>query len=84
MNALKAARQQIENDPRSDSSRVLTRLVLALQDKGSLELSALYELDHDTFKLALRVLDEWRVDRYYAKKLKLFDISLQAKQLGAH
>ncbi|MBS0452442.1 MAG: hypothetical protein JSS14_14125 [Proteobacteria bacterium] len=84
MNALKAARQQIENDPHSDSSRALTRLVLALQNEGSFELSALYELDYDTFNLTLRILDEWRVDRYYAKKLKLFDISLQAKQLGAH
>jgi len=84
MNALKAARQQIENDPHSDSSRSLVRLVLALQDGGSFKLGALYELDFDTFELALRILKEWRVDRFYAKKLKLFDISLQAKQLAAH
>ena len=58
--------------------------MLALQDEGSFELSALYQLDYDTFNLALRILDEWRVDRYYAKKLKQIDISLQAKQLGAH
>lgn len=59
-------------------------MVLALQNESSFELSSPYELDYDTFNLSLQILDEWRVDRYYAKNLKLFDISLQAMQLGAH
>lgn len=43
INSLELARQQIESDPHSDSSRALVRLVLALQDEASFELSALYE-----------------------------------------
>jgi hypothetical protein len=31
--------------------------------------------------MALKVLEEWRIDRYFAGKAKLFDISLQAVQL---
>ena len=84
MNALKTARQQIERDPLSASSRSLATMVLALQDETSFELGSLYELDYDTFHLALRILDEWRVDRYYARKLKLFDVSMQAAALGGH
>jgi len=84
MNALKAARQQIEHDPHSISSKALARLVLALQNESSFELSALYDLAFDTFNIALRILDEWRVDRYYAKKLKLFDVSLQAVGMAGH
>lgn len=41
-------------------------------------------MDYDTFNLALHILEEWRVDRYYAKKLKLFDVSLQAVGLAGH
>jgi hypothetical protein len=35
----------------------------------------------DNFQLALDVLTEWRLDRYYASKVKLFDISSQVQEL---
>jgi hypothetical protein len=82
MNAIKIARRQIERDPLSESSRALARLVLALQNESSFDVACLYKLEYETFELALSILDEWRLDRYYAGKLKLFDISLQARELG--
>ncbi|MBO9647492.1 MAG: hypothetical protein J7605_03215 [Variovorax sp.] len=82
MNAIKTARQRIERDPGSESSRALVRLVLALQNETSFEVACLYKLDYDTFQLALSILEEWRLDHYYASKLKLLDISLQARALG--
>ena len=82
MNAIKIARQQIERDPESESSRALVRLVLALQNESSFDVACLYKLDYETFRLALSILEEWRLDHYYASKLKLFDISLQARALG--
>jgi hypothetical protein len=82
MNAIKIARQQIERDPESESSRALVRLVLALQSETSFDVTCLYKLDYETFELALSILEEWRLDHYYASKLKLLDISLQARALG--
>ena len=66
MNAIKLARRQIEKDPSSDASRALARLVVALQDEASFDVACLYKLDYETFRLALAILEEWRLDRYYA------------------
>ena len=41
----------------------------------------LYDLDYKSFQLAMDILKEWRLDRYYASKSKLFDLSLQVSEL---
>lgn len=82
MNAIKRARRFIEQNPEEGSAAVLSRLVLALEsDEHGFELSDLYELNIDSFDLAIDILKEWRLDRYYAGKAKLFDLSLQMAQL---
>jgi hypothetical protein len=43
-------------------------------------LSELYKMDYDTFKLALRVMDEWRNDRYFRSKVRLYDFAWQVKE----
>ena len=35
----------------------------------------------DQFGLALSILKEWRLDRYYAGKARLFDAALRAAEL---
>jgi hypothetical protein len=45
-------------------------------------ISQLYTLDFQRFALALRILDEWRLDRYYAGKARLFDVSLQSAEIN--
>ncbi len=83
MNAIKAARKLIAAEPESTPALTLSRLVLALESETAFELSALYKLDIAHFELALSILAEWRIDRYYAGKAKLFDLSYQVSRLPA-
>lgn len=81
MRALKQARKRIERDPHSPAAERLSRLVLALEGDTGFDLKALYELDYDDFQLALEVLQEWRLDRYFSAKFRLMDASLAAHEL---
>ena len=81
MNAIKVARRFIETDPTNESAQILARLVLALEAESSFELVDLYDLDYKSFQLAIAILTAWRLDRYYASKSKLFDLSLQVRDL---
>jgi hypothetical protein len=81
MHAIKSARQLILKDPTSKDSEILSSLVLAVQSEGNLEIARLYELDIESFELAISVLKEWRLDRYYAGKAKLFDMAMQVRDL---
>ena len=77
MRAIKEARKYIERSPKQPQALTLSRLVLALESEGVFKITDLYQLDMERFKLALEILDEWRLDRHYASKAKLFDVSLQ-------
>ena len=81
MRAIKEARKFIEKDPENPSAQTLSRLVLALESDSQFQISDIYKLDFDRFNLALEILAEWRLDRYYAGKARLFDISLQTAAL---
>lgn len=81
MRAIKEARRFIERDPANESARILSRLVLALESEADFAISDIYRLDFDRFTLALKILEDWRLDRYYAGKARLFDISLQTAGL---
>ena len=61
--------------PRSAAAPTLRALVEALGGEGDFLLAHLYELDLDSFTLALALLREWRLDRHYATRLSLFDIA---------
>jgi len=77
MNAIKKARKLIEADHTSQAAQTLASLVRALESDESFALTSLYKLDYETFNLAIDVLKEWRLDRYYMSKIKLCDFSLQ-------
>lgn len=81
MLAIKKARKLIAEDPTSAASQTLADLVVALEARKDFSLHALYELDMKRFELALDILKEWRLDRYYASKLRLLDASAQALDL---
>ena len=68
-------------DPTSEAA-TLARLVLALESEVEFDLASLYELDIKDFDVAMKILGEWRIDRYYAGKAKLFDLSHQVNQLS--
>jgi hypothetical protein len=82
MRAIKRARKLIEQNPDLSSAKTLARLVLALESESEFKLNELYDLRHDDFQLALEVMQDWRVDRYYEGKARLFDVSLQVKEMS--
>jgi len=81
VNAIKSARKFIVANPASESARTLAQLVLALESETQFNVAELYKLDLETFDIAIDILKEWRIDRYYAGKAKLFDLSVQVTGL---
>jgi hypothetical protein len=80
MTAIKKIRKYLAANPTEASSRILVRFVLALETEESFLLADLYRLDYDVFKLALELLDEWRLDRYYTAKGQLLDMALHLSE----
>jgi hypothetical protein len=76
MNAIKSIRKHLEKQPDAPSSKALARLVAALAEEKSYSLAELYDMDYQAFEMALELLRDWRLDRYYAARLKLFDFAL--------
>ena len=79
MSALKQARKIIANEPESKTAQILSRLVLSLETDQAMSLREIYELDYSSFQLAIDVMRDWRIDRYYVSKVKLIDLSLQVR-----
>jgi hypothetical protein len=80
MSAFKDARKIISKDPESRDAKVFSYLIVSLEMGHEFLLSELYKLDYDTFKLALRVIDEWRNDRFFRSKVRLYDFAWQVKE----
>ena len=81
MRAIKEARHFIEKSPNDEAAKILARLVLALESEASFAITEIYKLDMEQFELALKILQEWRLERYYAGKARLFETALQVSQL---
>ena len=81
MLGIKKARKLIASEPNSPASKTLSNLVYSLESDENFNLSELYTLDIKMFTLAMDILQEWRLDRYYAGKSKLFDLAYQNKVL---
>lgn len=82
MRAIKEARKLIQKHPDVPACEILARLVLSLENESNFRLSDIYKLDQNTFSLAVRVVTEWRLDRYYEGKAKLFDVSYQIAEMS--
>jgi hypothetical protein len=76
MNAIKKVRRHMQAHPESDASRVLAHLAACLADERAFPLAELYRLDMESFDLAVELMRDWRLDRYYAARLKLLDTIL--------
>lgn len=81
MLGIKKARKFIEANPDHPSSAVLSELVVALESESPMAITNLYKLGYDEFKLALEILEEWRLDRYYTSKVRLLDLSVQLSEM---
>ncbi len=80
MLAIQKARKIIDSHPGSQRAEVLTNLVFALQNNTPFIFGDLYDLGYKDFEVAVQILDEWRMDRYYAKKQKLLEAVSKALQ----
>ena len=80
--ALKKARKLIETSPESSEARILSALVVALESEVPFAVNDLYKLNYDDFELALDLIKEWRLDRYYMSKVRLLDLSVQMETMG--
>ena len=74
MNAIKIIRKYLEKDPTSESAQTLARLTAALAVERPFPLADLYRLNYDEFQMALDLMKDWRLDRYYASRILLFDV----------
>lgn len=83
MIAIQAARQLMERDPEDPEAKALADLVLALKNEASFPLGELYRLGRERFELAIQILEEWRIDRYYAGSARLFDASRRTPEAEA-
>lgn len=82
MLAIKKARKLIEANPGDPAAQIVAALVLALESESNIAVAQLYKLDDKRFELALEILNEWRLDRHYASKLRLLDSSTMVQALG--
>lgn len=58
----------IANDPSSRSAQIFAELTQALKNESEFLLEHLYTLSYEEFHLAVTVIKEWRLDRYYLGK----------------
>jgi hypothetical protein len=70
--AIQDIRRYISTHANSQSADVLARIPDTLQREGNLSLADLYTLDWEAFELAIELLRDWRIDRYYADQTDLF------------
>ena len=78
MQAIKKARKIIETDPNSNTAKALTSLIIALETDADFSFKQLYELQMKDFDLAIDVMNDWRLGRYYEGKAKAISTALQA------
>jgi hypothetical protein len=83
MRVIKKARRLILNQPQSQAAQILSKLILSLENETDFSISDLYNLELKEFDMAISLLQEWRLDRYYEGKAKLFDLSVHYHQLVA-
>lgn len=65
MNAIDKAQQLLSRQPRHPDAVAIATLIQALQEEGPFDLGTLYGLDLDTFELAMQIMEDWRLQRYY-------------------
>ena len=82
MRTIKKVRKLIEKDPLSAPAPTLAALIYSLESEKVFDIKTLYTLDPSHFDLAMDLLREWRLDRYYIGKSRVFDVALQAVSLG--
>lgn len=82
MRAVKKLKKIIQDNPQSMQSMIYTKLILMLETDENNPLKDLYKLDQEEFDMAISLLKEWRIDRFYVGKSKVFDVAFHANELN--
>ncbi len=81
MRSIKKVKRIIESNPQSALAQTFAKLILSLETEQAFPMQTLYALNSNDFELAIEVLKDWRLDRFYIGKAKVFDASVQASAL---
>lgn len=81
MRSIKKVKKIIEANPQSELAQTFAKLILSLETEQAFPMQSLYALSSPDFELAIEVLKDWRLDRFYIGKAKVFDASLHASTL---
>ncbi len=73
MRAIKKIKHIIEQNPQDQASQIFSNLIKSLAEEVDFSIKNLYLLKTSDFQLAMEILQEWRLDRYYMGKAKVFD-----------
>ena len=82
MRAIKQVKKLIEKNPNSAVGQTFSKLILSLESDVEFSVKDLYALDAAEFDLAIQVLKDWRIDRFYIGKAKAFDMATHAHTLS--
>ena len=70
MRAIKKVKKFIEKSPNSIEGLTFATVILALESGEEFPVTELYKLNSDDFDLAIELLRDWRIDRFYIAKPK--------------
>jgi len=73
MRAIQKIQKFIELSPESVDAQALAHLILSLQAEADLSSSDLYKLSTEHFDLAMELLRDWRIDRFYKGRARAFN-----------
>ena len=76
MRAIQKIETFVESSPESVDAQALVRLILSLQAEAELSSSDLYKLNAEHFDLAMELLRDWRIDRFYRGSAKAFNLDI--------
>jgi hypothetical protein len=71
MEAIKRVQRYLRSNNDTEQALILRQLLASLANEAPFSLARLYALRMTEFELAMQLLDEWRLDRYYAERLQL-------------
>jgi len=74
MRAIQKIQKFIELSPESVDAQALAHLILSLQEEADLSSSDLYKLNAEHFDLAMELLRDWRIDRFYKGRARAFNL----------
>jgi hypothetical protein len=80
MRAIKKVRRLIESDPTSTSAVELSKLIVSLESGEPFSFKQMYELPLNEFDLAVELIREWRLDRFYEGKIKALNAAIEAQK----